>query len=480
MWIQLGNVHSKLTRFTPEERAWLNDYLSFPNPQAHFSGGPDRIELLNSFNMSFPAGFVPSVHKAALEEGFQVDFVDGRVVPCVPDPNADLAWLYDYQSESVRRCIDRGRGILWLPTGAGKTEVAVGLVRALPCRWLFVVNSIDLMDQAARRFETRGLPEHEDAARRLGFPQRVGRIGEGLWQPADRITCATFQTLSRMLSSDKAQDKVVVRQFLQDIEGVLVDECHTLPANTFMAVLSAMTNAYFRFGVSGTPLARGDRKSLYAIGALGPVIQRVKPELLIGRGILSKPKIRFVKHRQAPAAPTYQGVYGEAIVRSTTRNALLVELAKIALKPSILFVKEVSHGKHLEKALLRAGMQSRFVWGTHPLEFRKRAVRDLVAGRLDIIVASAVFYTGIDIPELASGIVGSGGKSVIQTLQRLGRAMRTDGGRKMEFEWWDIHDEGHRHLEAHSRARLRSYVADGYDVETLDNPPVAAALAALP
>lgn len=481
MWVTLGNTYAKLTRSTPEELAWLDDYLSFEDSKARFAGAkkggskPKPIGLLNGFNQTFPAGFVPLIKKQAAEQGFTVDVSDPRVVPTEPNPDADLAWLHDFQREAVRRVIARARGILWLPTGSGKTEIAAGVIRALPCRWLFVVNSVDLMDQTARRFEARGVPDvsteeraAEDTVRLLQGGSLVGRIGEGHWLPGTTVTCATFQSLYRAL---KGANSGAVHRFLETIQGLIVDECHILPSDTFLEVAMALRNAYFRVGLSGTPLARGDKKSLLAIGALGPVIHRIKPEVLMERGILSKPKIRFIKHKQVSTLPTWQGVYGEVVVRSATRNRLLVALAGLARKPSILFVKEVKHGKRLEDLLLRAGIQARFVWGTHSVDYRRTAIRDLVAGRVDVLVASAVFYVGIDVPELASMVIGAAGKSIIQTLQRLGRGMRTDGGRKMDFECWDVYDEGIPMMEKWSKGRLNAFIGEGYDTEVLSTTP---------
>ena len=52
--------------------------------------------------------------------------------------------------------------------------------------------------------------------------------------------------------------------------------------------------------------------------------------------------------------------------------------------------------------------------------------------------------------------------SVIATLQRIGRGMRTDGGRKASFEVYDILDMGSPMMERHSRRRMNTYVREGY------------------
>jgi superfamily II DNA or RNA helicase len=81
----------------------------------------------------------------------------------------------------------------------------------------------------------------------------------------------------------------------------------------------------------------------------------------------------------------------------------------------------------------------------------------------------------VDIPEVASVIVASAGKSNIKALQRLGRGMRVAGD-KQTCELWDFADGGNRWLDAHSAARQAAYLAEGFDVVEL--APGSAALAA--
>jgi superfamily II DNA or RNA helicase len=229
-----------------------------------------------------------------------------------------------------------------------------------------------------------------------------------------------------------------------------------------------LRNAYYRVGMSGTPLARGDRRSLLTIAATGPVIYRIKSEVLIQAGVLSRPKIRLTPVAQTSERPTWQGVYGECIVRSAKRNAAIAAQARRAQKPCLVFVKEIAHGRELEKRLRAAGLTTEFVWGTDSVDERKSAVRRLVHGDTDALVASVIFNEGIDIPELRSVVIASGGKSVIAALQRIGRGMRVQKDAqgkviKDTFEVFDVADKGCKWLERHTRARLRAYASEGYE-----------------
>jgi superfamily II DNA or RNA helicase len=448
--LEIGNVYTRVPQATDEEKSWLREYLVF-EAKAGFRGGqyrpPEKIRLFSLVSEEFPTGMLRMVRRAAPDEGFQLQEQDTRIVPCVPDPTADLSWLRWYQLEAVEAVVKMRRGLIKLPTAAGKTEPAVALPLRLPCDWLFLVHRGPLLDQAAERFENRtGLV--------------AGRIGEGTWDPKPRFTVATYQTLYKALKGEKAGGPV--HQFLAAFGGFVGDECHTMAADSFWQVVMAI-GAYYRVGLSATPLERGDRRSVLTIAATGPVIYKQKNSTLQAEGVLSKPTIWMVPVYQESVASTFQGVYGELIVRSTLRNKAIVEVAKKAEKPCLVFVKEISHGRALTKRLGKAGLNAEFIWGAGSTHQRKNVVERLVRGDLDVLVCSVIFQEGVDIPELRSVVIGAGGRSTIATLQRIGRGMRVAEG-KDTFEVWDIADRGNRWLERHAKIRAKSYEGEGHTV----------------
>jgi superfamily II DNA or RNA helicase len=461
MKITVSNSFAKIVDASEDELEWVANLLSIE--EAYFrkdwkTGRAKRFVRQVTFlkrDKRFPAGFIRSIWRAAKKRGFVIELTGGR--PEVPshDPDAELEWLRYYQLAAVQRVIERRRGIIWHPTGSGKTELAIGLTIAIPCKWLFLVQSKDLMHQTARRYEER-------------LPGAIaGRIGDSMVEPVNdplSFNVATIQTLNAKRGTPKVWDLV------KEAEGLIVDECHGVPATTVYRVIEAANNAGYRVGLSGTPMDRSDEKSLLSIGALGPVIHKVEAEELIQKGWLSRPKIKMVKCHQE-SVKRYQGAYGELIIRSTQRNRLLVDLMQQATKPSFCFVKNIKHGKALAERAARAGLNVEFVWGDKHTKQRGAAIERLVRNDIDAIICSKVFNLGIDVPELRSIIIGTSGKSVIEVLQRMGRGMRVTPD-KSTFEVFDVYDVGHKNLQEHSRVRRRAYEKAGHKVtlvETLDD-----------
>ena len=245
--------------------------------------------------------------------------------------------------------------------------------------------------------------------------------------------------------------------------GFVVHNCHGAGAATDQDILLSMKRAYARIGLSGTPWGRSDQKNLLTLGALGPTLYKMTAPELTEQGRVVPLDITMVELTQYSDRATYQGVYGELVVRSTARNRLVVELVQKAAKPCLCFVKEVLHGKELTRRLTRAGMTTEFVWGEKATEQRAAAVERLIRGDADVIVSSPVFVQGIDIPALRSVVVAASGKSTIQTLQRIGRGMRTDDG-KTKCEVVDILDLGQTWLEKHAKLRKKTYEEAGHPV----------------
>jgi superfamily II DNA or RNA helicase len=476
MWLTQGNLNVKVTRATEDEIEWLRSKesgLTFTDRKPLFTTG--KVALKYFFDLTesvFPAGFLPGVVKRAAEAKIQVQVIDSRTPPAqavIPLPVSEAAQrlrgehyeLRDYQQAAVDAALKETRGIIQIATGGGKTNVAVAIVQCFPhVRWLFLVHRASLMAQAADRY---------DALTR----KTAGRIGEGKWDEEAHFTCATFQSLAAALKKGKHKG------LFNGVQGLIVDEAHTLPAESYNRVANALVNAYWRLGISATPLDREDQRSIYAVGTLGPVIFKHSADALITSGHLARPIIRLVHVEQEFDERDKYGlicrwnwkkVYDEGVIKSKVRNRALLSAVQKAEKPCLVFVKEIAHGKGFTKALLARGFKAEFVWGSANLHTRQAAVRRLVRGDTEVLVSSVIFQEGVDIPELRSVVVASGGKSVIAALQRIGRGMRLSAG-KDTFEVYDVADSGNPWLERHAKLRKRAYQREKFAVTEITLTP---------
>jgi superfamily II DNA or RNA helicase len=327
------------------------------------------------------------------------------------------------------------------------TATASSIVSSFPtARWLFLVHRLSLLNQTA------------DSFKRF-TSETAGKVGESGWRPR-RFTVATFQTLAARLANGDAE----ARALLESVDGVIVDEAHALAASTFTTVMGVATNARYRIGLSGTPLARGDRKSSLVVGATGPVIYRMRPEVLVEREVLARPTILMIDCWQDELEDaTWPTVYDRLVVHSARRNALVVEAVRRSEKPALVFVQAVEHGQVLMRAFARVGIRAAYVHGAHTIEQREAAIEQLVAGRLEVLVCSVIFQEGVDVPALRSVVIAAGGQSTIAAIQRVGRGLRKSEG-KTSCVVWEVLDRGQRWLEAHARARRLAYQAEGYEV----------------
>jgi len=476
MWLTQGNLYTKVQRATDAEVEWLRSKdagLTYANKKTLFSSGEvEKVRFFDLLESHFPSGFLPTVLKRATDAGLKVELIDARTPPGAPPLPVDLkveeavarltgsSWLRDYQQAAVVAAYTKARGIIRVPTGGGKTEIAIGLVKQIPCRWLFLVHRKTLMEQAAQRYELR-CPDEE-----------AGRVGEGRWKPRERFTVATFQTLATAARNKDPGARARLSAFLAGFQGVIIDECHVLPADSFWKVAMLLVNAYWRIGISGTPLDREDQRSVYAVAALGPIIYDIQSKTLIDEGRLALPIIRMVPVRQDFVEVDkdgllkrwpWQKVYNEGVVRSLPRNRALLAATAKAVKPCLVFVKEIAHGKAFQRALTKRGIKSEFVWGDASLRTRQAAVKRLVRADIEVLVTSVIFQEGVDIPELQSVVIASGGKSLIAALQRIGRGMRTAAG-KSTFEVWDVADDGNAWLRRHAKRRRHAYQREKYPV----------------
>ena len=467
MLISLSDTFARLVDATGEESGWLWGYLSIPSTREDEK--PTRLLRQRVFG----AGLLPLVKMGAAKRGFDVQVVDARSAP-LAEPDWDRfsapPWTFrGYQRAAMEAWWKGtgtcpvstvhhplpGRGIIWIPTGGGKGRLAAAFYDMVRAPTLFVVHRGHLAQTVAEDYE-------KFTGRTAGF------IGDGRWEVTDHLTVASLQTLhARLGSSD--WDKLA-----EQTRAYAIDECHVAAARTAYEVQMSLENARYRLGLSGSPLDRTDQKSLVAVACLGPVVYRVPAEELIAAGVLAYPTVYVVPVEQSykfTGPPNWHEVEKALITDSVARNNAVLACMKHAMAndtaPGMVFVRKLKHARTLAKLAAAEGINVHVVDGRSSLDQRKQAIKALERGHYDFLIPTKVFTEGVNVPCLRSVINAAGGKSVIDTLQQAGRALRTTAN-KTSASIYEIGDKGVAMLNRHARKRIAAYQREGYPLQVLD------------
>jgi superfamily II DNA or RNA helicase len=367
----------------------------------------------------------------------------------LPDALATDYDLRTYQREALDAWRDAGdRGVLELPTGAGKTVIAIRAMVELGVPTLVVVPTVDLLDQWQRELERE-------------FDVPIGRFGGGE-QRREAITVSTYD--SAYLKADDVGDA---------FEFVVFDEVHHLGGEGYRDVARLLA-APARLGLTATferpdgaheTVAEliGDR--VYALDVddlagdhLAPYdIRRIEVELTSEeRERYEAKQGTFVTYvREAGITFTSGSDYQELVKRSgndpAAREALLAkqEAREIMMNARRKVDRlESILDRHREDRVivftahtdLVYRLSDRFLLPAITAETGAKERREILArfrdGTYGRVVAANVLDEGVDVPDANVAVVLSGSGSEREFTQRLGRVLRpkTDGGRAILYE----------------------------------------------
>lgn len=372
---------------------------------------------------------------------------------------------HSYQAEALQSWLAADRwGSVVLPTGAGKTFLALQVIAECAVDALVVVPTLDLLHQWYARLEN-------------SFGPPVG-VWYGQEKRLEPLTVTTYP-------SAWANAETLGNRF----KLLIFDEIHHLPAPSWHEI-ALMCAAPYRLGLTATypePLPRWEQTPIipdtlapFALAAtdpvrlldelVGPVLYRKQIDDLTGAQLAEYRTERLrvdltPEERTAydAAYAAYTGYIREARLRERhgptwwnefTRLSAYQQRARRA-KVAELKLKEIVHqarGKlaaldrllreHRDQQMLIFTAHNRFAYEiarrhlipaiTHQTQAAER--KDILdrfrAGTYRAIVTSKVLNEGVDVPEAKVAVVLGGSASAREYVQRLGRVLRKQGNNR--------------------------------------------------
>lgn len=405
----------------PRGKCWVN-----------YATWDDRVEKFR----------IQAIHYRSLVEALQAEgsnFSDEAKAfePLELVPSMEME-PYPHQSEALTAWKQAGRkGVVVLPTAAGKTYLAQLAMQATPRSTLIVVPTLDLMHQWYA---------HLKAA----FPDvEVGLLGGG---SRDRTPILISTYDSAAIHAESLGNRYAL---------LIFDECHHLPTD-FNRVIAEYAIAPYRLGLTATP-ERTDGKHADLNILIGAEVYRKTAEELAGKALAEHQvvqiKVKLSQHERDR--------YNQLI---QTRNEFLQQ-SKISLgsiKGWQLFVQASARSQAGRRAMLAHRGAKEIALGT---DGKLRILLDLIAehyperiliftadnatvyrisqeflipaithqtpvkerheiltrfreGEYKTLVASHVLNEGVDVPAASIAIILSGTGSAREYIQRLGRVLR--------------------------------------------------------
>jgi superfamily II DNA or RNA helicase len=342
--------------------------------------------------------------------------------------------LFDYQQQAVLawQRLDK-RGIVVLPTGAGKTVVALEAIRAAERPTLVVAPTLDLLNQWHNRLTG-------------AFDIKIGIIGHGVCDIED-VTVITYQSAYRRIGEFGGRF------------GLLVfDEVHHLTAPEW-AEIARLAIAPFRLGLTAT---YDPRQAELLNEILGPLAYwkpmrelsgtSLAPYEVIRLSVDLSPEERLAYEREEKAYLSYWqgrsdpqiGNRLETLLREQARDARARSALQAWFQMRRIIAGAEAKLDTLEELFRRHGSDRVIVFTatneiayrisqlflipaiTHQTNARERKaiLQRFEGGQYKAIVTSRVLNEGVDVPEAAVAIILGGSGSGREHTQRLGRILR--------------------------------------------------------
>jgi superfamily II DNA or RNA helicase len=354
--------------------------------------------------------------------------------------------LRPYQREALEAWLDAGRrGVIELPTGAGKTYIALKAMERLNAPTLVVVPTLDLMDQWRSQLERF-------------FKVDVGVVGGGE-AVLRSLTVSTYD--SAYIRAEQLGNRFLF---------IVFDEVHHLPAPSYMHI-AEMYIAPWRLGLTATyeredgahdELPRLVGGKVYQLGVDALTGRHLSPytheklfvdltpeereiydeEYSVFTGYLERRGVRMRSQRdfqqfiirtggdpEARRALLSRNRAMDVALNSESKIDALADLLRVFRDEKILiFTRHNSLVYRVSRRFLIPAITHRT-----PKDERRTVLERFRKGEYRVIVTGQVLDEGIDVPDASVAFIISGTGSSREYIQRLGRILRKRKGKEAKL-----------------------------------------------
>lgn len=368
--------------------------------------------------------------------------------------------------------LDAG-GILVLPTGGGKTFVAVRFLCTSPLsqgyKVLWLAHTHHLLEQAFYSFA----PQSQEDTKKNGY--EIARIAETKHtlgvrvvsgtpghfpvhqiKAEDDVVIGTLQTITRAYNDPK---QLALKAFLDSAHGkllVIFDEAHHSPAPSYRKLIADLRLSYpemYLLGLTATPTYTDEKKKGWLVRLFPQkIIYQVSPQKLMADKILAKPILEepathftpdFDEREYQKWMNTYRDLPENIIdqlARSRERNAFIAETYVTNQErygKTIIFADRWFQCEQLREMLRQRKVRADAVYShvdANPRSVEARNRRDrnenakvLEAFRrdeLDVLINVRMLTEGTDVPNVKTVFLTRQTTSKILLTQMVGRALR--------------------------------------------------------
>ncbi len=416
----------------------------------------------------------PAIHYAAIRRALPHRRGDRFVDDLPPPPRVafaggDLPPLRKEQREALAAWEGAGhRGVIVMPTGTGKTQVALAAMARLRAATLIVAPVRDLMHQW-----------HQRILRGLGYD--AGIVGDTFFNIRP-VTVTTYD--SAYLHMAEMGERFAL---------IIFDEVHHLPGRCYREA-AMLCAAPLRMGLTATPERSDGRESDLPL-LVGPIVYRQEIAQARGRTLADYEVVRIpvklssdeqrryesagrfirsfiIRRRQEVSGYGWEDLCSEVGRDPDARKAQLAYRLRKSIEDraqeKLRVLEDIFRLHAGQRTIVFAGsnrmaidISTRFLVPTllsHSRKGERRVVLEgFAAGRFPILVANRVLDEGVDVPEAKVAVVVGGQASTRQAKQRLGRILRPTG--QVRATLYEVVCDDTGDVER-SRARRRS---DAYD-----------------